>query len=286
MPKAFRIGLTQMSPTRDRDANLAVACDLARACVGADMVLLPENCLHLGSNAEMREMAMAIDDAPLAALAEVARETGTPVLLGGFKRKLDRGGIRNSAVLWGADGEVAAIYDKIHLFDARIAGQSFEASSVEQAGERPLLLDLAGARIGVTICYDLRFPDLYRRLALAGAEILLVPAAFTQTTGAAHWHTLLRARAIENEAYVVASATIRKGDGSDAFETYGHALIVDPWGEVLIDLGTAQCDARIVTLDLARVTATRDKLPVLSHIRSDAYAAEPVVVAVPSQPLR
>jgi len=282
MTDSLRIGLTQMAPTRDRDANLAIACDLVRACAGADLVLLPENCLHLGSNAEMREMAMEIDAPPLLRLAEVARESATPVMLGGFKRRLGDGGIRNSAVLWGADGAVAAIYDKIHLFDARVAGQSFEASSVEQAGERPLLLDMAGTRIGVTICYDVRFPDLYRRLALAGAETILVPSAFTQVTGAAHWHTLLRARAIENECFVVASATIRRGDGSDAFETYGHALVVDPWGEVLADFGTAPNEARIITLDLNRVRSARDRLPVLSHVRADAYAADPAIAALPA----
>jgi predicted amidohydrolase len=281
MAEGFRIGLTQMSPTRDRDANLAIACDLVRACVGADLVLLPENCLHLGSNAEMRGMAMAMDAAPLARIADTVRETGTPVLLGGFKRKLDDGAIRNSAVLWDANGQVAAIYDKIHLFDARVAGQSFEASSVEQAGERALLLDIAGVKIGITICYDVRFPELYRRLSLAGAEVILVPSAFTQTTGAAHWHTLLRARAIENECFIIASATIRQGDGSDAFETYGHALAVDPWGEIVTNLGTAPVEACVIMLDLERVRSVREKLPVLSHVRADAYARDPAIVAIP-----
>lgn len=280
MSRLFRIGLTQFRATRDRDANLAIASDLIRQCAGADLVVLPENGFHLGGNVEMREAALRLDSAPLHHLANLARETATPVLLGGFKRLCEDGVIRNSAVLYDDRGELVAIYDKIHLFDARIAGQSFEASSVEKAGNQPLIVDLNGVRIGVTICYDVRFPELYRRLALSGAEVLLVPAAFTQTTGAAHWHTLLRARAIENAGFVVASATVRGQDGGDAFETYGHALAVDPWGEVLADLGTDSPVARIVDLDLDKVAAVRGKLPVLDHVRPDAYAADPVIIAV------
>lgn len=280
MAKPFRIGLTQFRATRDRKANLVIASGLVRQCAGADLIVLPENGLHLGGNVEMREAALELDSAPLRHLAGLARETATPVLLGGFKRLCEDGAIRNSAVLYDAQGNLVATYDKIHLFDARIAGQSFEASSVERAGSRPLIVDLGGVRIGVTICYDIRFPDLYRRLALAGAEVMLVPAAFTQTTGAAHWHTLLRARAIENASFVVASATVRGQDGGDAFETYGHALAVDPWGEVLADLGTDSPVSRVIDLDLDRIETVRGKLPVLNHVRPDAYAADPIVIAV------
>jgi predicted amidohydrolase len=132
-----------------------------------------------------------------------------------------------------------------------------------------------GVRVGLTICYDVRFPELYRRLALAGAEVLLVPAAFTQTTGEAHWEVLLRARAVENAAFVVASATVRSHDGSDAWATYGHALVVDPWGAVLADLGEAQRAVKVVELDLGQVERVREQLPVLRGTRPDAYAAEP-----------
>jgi predicted amidohydrolase len=164
-------------------------------------------------------------------------------------------------------------YDKIHLFDARVGGQSFEASSVELAGGQPVILEIQGARIGLTICYDVRFPELYRQLALAGAEVFLVPAAFTRVTGAAHWEVLLRARAIENAAYVVASATIGSPtEGVDAFPTYGHALAVDPWGEVLADLGEQPVSARVLDLDLDTVARTREKIPVLRGVRADAYA--------------
>ncbi len=161
-------------------------------------------------------------------------------------------------------------------------GQSFEASSVEQAGAAPMIVEIAGVKIGVTICYDVRFPELYRRLALAGAEVLLVPAAFTQTTGEAHWETLLRARAIENECFVIASTTVRGTAGDDAFETYGHGLVVDPWGKVITDLGIASPTQQVIELDLGLVEATRQKLPVLHHVRPQAYAAEPAFVALVS----
>ena len=207
---------------------------------------------------------------------------GITVVLGGMKNATLEG-VFNSAVVIGPDGTVAGRYDKIHLFDARVGGQSFEASSVEQAGSRPALLDVDGALVGVTICYDVRFPELYRALALAGAEVLLVPSAFTYPTGRAHWHTLLRARAIENGCYVVAPATVRSPDGPerDPFETYGHALVVSPWGEVLLDLEEQTPAVGVVDLDLTAVRETRSALPVLAGTRPHAYATTPSTIAVP-----
>jgi predicted amidohydrolase len=281
----FRVGITQWHVTRDRAANLDIACDLVRQCAadGANLVLLPENGLHLGTNLEMREAALRTDSPELKRLADVARKTKTPVLLGGFKHIGDDGVIRNSAMLYDEQGDLVAVYDKIHLFDARINGQSFEASSVEKAGMLPLLVEIDGVKVGVTICYDVRFPELYRRLALAGAEVILVPAAFTQTTGEAHWETLLRARAIENECFIVASTTVRGTDGTDAFETYGHGLVVEPWGKVLVDLGIESPTCRVVELDLGQVASAREKLPVLHHVRPEAYGNKPAFVSLARQ---
>ena len=223
-------------------------------------------------------------DAPeLAKLGAAAAEHGVTVVLGGLKNATEEGTF-NSALVWGPDGELAGRYDKIHLFDARIDGHSFEASNVERAGGSPVLLDVGGVVVGLTICYDVRFPELYRALARAGAEVLLVPAAFTHTTGSAHWHTLLRARAIENACYVVASATVRGADAAersaDAFSTFGHALAVGPWGEVLVDLGEAAYAVRVVELDLATVGQVRDKLPVLRQGNAAAYATMPTTIHV------
>lgn len=273
------MGLTQWRPTRDVAANTAVAVDLVRSAgARADLVLLPENGLMLGTNTEMRSAALHVDAPEITALREAAKAAGSAVVLGGFKRRTPDGDVFNTSLVIGADGEIAAQYDKIHLFDARVGGQSFEASGVERPGERPLIVTVAGVRIGVTICYDVRFPELYRTLATAGAEVLLVPSAFTHKTGSAHWEVLLRARAIESAAYVVASATVRGTDGTDAFETYGHALAVAPWGEVLADLGEESPAWTVLELPLAEVTRVRDVLPVLRGVRPDASCAEPAII--------
>lgn len=279
--RQLRVGLTQWRPTRDVAANLAVAIRLiGEAGPRADLVLLPENGLMLGSNTEMRTAALALDSPEITELRSAARNASTTVVLGGFKRRDDQGRIFNTALVIGPDGTIAGGYDKIHLFDARVAGQSFEASAVEQAGERPMIVEIGGVRVGLTICYDVRFPELYRRLALAGAEVILVPAAFTQKTGAAHWEVLLRARAIESAAFVVASATVRGDDGTDAFETFGHALVVDPWGEILADLGVGGPASQVLDLALSEVDRVRTALPVLAGVRPQAYAAEPEIIGV------
>ncbi|MDO8279996.1 MAG: nitrilase-related carbon-nitrogen hydrolase, partial [Burkholderiaceae bacterium] len=135
-----------------------------------------------------------------------------------------------------------------------------------------------GVRVGITICYDLRFPELYRRLAVAGAQVMLVPSAFTQITGEAHWEVLLRARAIECGAYVIASATIQGEDGSDAFPTYGHALAIDPWGKVLIDLGETRSGCTVVSLDVDKVEKARTSLPVLKGLQQATVAREPLLL--------
>src|SRR5581483_7938682 len=260
-PKRLRVALTQWHATADVAANLALACGIVREAAPErpDLVLLPENGLCLGTNAEMRARALEAAGPELAALGAAARAADAVVVLGGFKRRVAGDAlVRNTAAVFDRDGRLAACYDKIHLFDASVGGMTFAASSVERAGDRPLLVEIAGATVGVTICYDVRFPELYRTLALAGAEVLLVPSAFTFVTGTAHWEVLLRARAIENGAFVVASATVR-GEG-DAFETFGHALVVGPWGDVRADLGDAPRAWTVVELDLDEVAAARRRL--------------------------
>lgn len=274
--RTLRVGLTQWRAGRDISANLDQATRAIADCSadGAQLVVLPENGLMLGSNAEMRAAAFTADDPAIREISEAARQHGVVVVLGGVK--FDVGGeVRNSALVFDRSGAVAARYDKIHLFDAVINGQSFEASTVEKAGARPSIVTVDGAQVGLTICYDVRFPELYRQLAINGAEVILVPAAFTRTTGRAHWEVLLRARAIENACFVVASATVHGEDPSqDAFETYGHALVVDPWGSVLTDLGEAGYACQVVELDLGQVDSVRQKLPVLRGTRPEAYRAD------------
>lgn len=275
--RTLKVGLTQWHATRDVVANVQHALAAIRGCAAeeADLVVLPENGLMLGTNAEMREAAFSEGGDPnLEQIAAAARENDVVVVVGGLKNRTDEGTF-NSALVYGRDGELVGRYDKIHLFDARIDGQSFEASSVEQAGAEPVIIDVDGVAVGLTVCYDVRFPELYRALALAGAEVILVPAAFTRVTGAAHWEVLLRSRAIESAAFVVASATVH-GDGqvSDAFETWGHATVLGPWGEVLADLGEEPFATSVLELDLGEVDAAREKLPVLRGVRPDAYGAK------------
>lgn len=281
----LRVAVTQWRATRDVDANVRIALDLIdqAAAEGIDLILLPENGLMLGTNAEMRERAFSEDSPEIDQIRRAARAAGAVVVVGGLKNRVANG-IVNSALVIDSQGGVIGRYDKAHLFDAQINGQSFEASTVESAGDSMVLLDVKGVLIGLTICYDVRFPELYRQLDIAGAQVILVPSAFTFVTGSAHWHTLLRSRAIENAAYVVASATIRSvGAGDvDAFETYGHALAVDPWGEVVVDLGEAQQAFAVVDLDLSIVDRTREKLPVLRQVRPDLYRQDPRLIEVTS----
>lgn len=285
MSRILRVGLTQWHATSDVAANVATAVDLVgrAGAAGADVVVLPENGLMLGTNAEMRARALSEDGPEIAAIASVAAEHSVTVIVGGMKNATPEG-VFNSAIVIGPDGAVAGRYDKIHLFNAVVNGQSFEASSVEQAGSAPVMLDLGTTRAGLTICYDVRFPELYRALALAGAEVLFVPSAFTHTTGRAHWHTLLAARAIENGCFVVAPATVRGGpDAGDGFETFGHALVVAPWGEILADLGEDAAAVQVVDLDLGEVERARSRLPVLGGTSPAAYAKTPQLITVTSK---
>lgn len=274
----IRIGLTQFRVTSELGENLTTAVGLVHEAgqAGADLVLLPENALLLGTNQRMREAALSLDSPEIGRLCEAAGDAGVAVVLGGFKHRHE-GGVHNTALVIDADGRVAGGYDKIHLFDATVAGTSFEASSVESRGERPTLLRIGGAAVGLTICYDVRFPELYRSLALAGAQVFLVPAAFTAKTGQAHWEVLLRSRAIENGAYVLASATISDSEGG-AFPTYGHALAIDPWGRVLTDLGDQDRALSVLELDLTTVETVRDSLPVLRGVQPQACAASPGII--------
>ena len=274
------VALTQCAVTSDRTANLATVLDLVRGAAAdrPDLILLPENCLLIGGNDEMRAQALSLESPEIGALRDAAREARATVVLGGFKRRDAVGGVHNTALTIGPDGDLAGSYDKIHLFDAVVNGQSFEASRVEIAGTHPTIQIVNGVKIGVTICYDVRFPELYRNLALAGAEVFLVPSAFTHVTGEAHWEVLLRARASENGAFVIASATVGR---TGSFHSWGHALAVDPWGVTLADLGETSRGWRTIKLDLARAREVRRNLPVLRNVRTDISRKEPALHEAP-----
>lgn len=271
----LRVAAVQLCSSNDLAANLARCRELTAqaAADGARLVVLPECFSFLGRSegeklgaAETFEASGGSPGPVLAALRELAARHGVWLVGGGTPERVPGDPRRsyNTALVVDPRGEIAARYRKIHLFDVDIPGGAVLRESDSTArGSEPVVVDVAGAPVGVTICYDVRFPELYRRLVKdMGAEILLVPAAFTAHTGAAHWHLLLRARAIEDQAWVVAAA--QWGRHSEKRESYGHTLIVDPWGTVVGE--RAEGDGVVVaTLDGATVAQRRAQMPCLSH---------------------
>lgn len=263
----------QMTSGDDIAANIAALEPLIAQAVsqGATFIATPENTFYM-----RREGTAAMDDVPMqnhagVAYAQVTAKAHNIWLLIGSIRAKEAGMEKpfNRSILVAPTGEIAATYDKIHLFDVTLEnGQIYRESSQAVAGSAPTLATLGEMKLGLSICYDLRFPNLYRHLALQGADILAVPAAFTRPTGAAHWHTLLRARAIENACYVIAPAQC--GTHAGGRETYGHSLIIDPWGEVLAEASADAPQVIIAPLDPARIAAVRAQIPVLAHHRNIA----------------
>jgi deaminated glutathione amidase len=274
---SFKAACIQLNAGLDMPDNLAVAADLVREARagGADLIALPENvALMTVKGAEVRAGARAPEDHPaLAAFRTLARETGAWLLAGSIGIKAEAGKVANRSYLLDNAGEIAGFYDKIHMFDVDLpSGQSFRESEGFQAGDRACVYDTPWGPIGLSICYDLRFPQLYRALAQGGASYLAVPAAFMHETGKAHWHVLLRARAIETGSYVIAPCMW--GEHGGGRRTYGHSLIVDPWGEVLADGGEGVGIA-MAEIDPQRVAEARAQIPALQHGRPFAMPERP-----------
>lgn len=266
---AFRAACVQTNSLRDIEPNLPIIADLVRRArdAGADFVLLPENVAMLEPESRLvREKARSEAEHPaLPAFADLARSTGVWLLVGSLAIALDSGHVANRSLLIDPAGAVVARYDKIHLFDVDLGGgESYRESATIAPGDRAAVADLPWGRLGMSVCYDLRFPHLYRHLAKAGADFLAVPAAFTRVTGQAHWHVLQRARAIENGCFVFAPAQC--GEHANGRLTYGHSLIVDPWGRVLADAGE-DVGFIVADIDPAEVTAARRRIPALDHDR-------------------
>lgn len=264
-----RIALVQTNTGIDPAANAAALAEaIAQAAAGgAAMAFTPEMSGLL--DRDRARAAAAIrgeeEDGVLAAVREVAARHGIWVHLGSLALRRDDGRLANRGFVIDAAGEVRARYDKIHLFDVDLpTGESWRESAAYAPGARAVVVDTPVGRLGLSICYDLRFPDLYRALSDAGATLLSVPAAFTRPTGAAHWHLLLRARAVEAAAFVVAAA--QTGEHQDGRATYGRSLAIDPWGEVLADAGEAP-GVVFAEIDAARLADVRARIPVLSHRR-------------------
>jgi len=264
----FLLAAVQLNSTDDRARNLDAAVRLVNeaADMGAALVGLPENFAFMGSEEERLAGAETLDGPSITALREVARRRRIHVLAGSISERTDDPRrTANTSALLGDDGALLAVYRKIHLFDVAIPdGARYAESEGVRAGTEVVVAATALARIGLTVCYDLRFPELYRRLSADGAELLTIPSAFTLYTGKDHWEVLVRARAIENLSYVLAPAQV--GRHSAKRETYGNAMIVDPWGTVLARCGDGEgvCLARFSRERLLKV---RRELPALQHRR-------------------
>jgi predicted amidohydrolase len=265
----FRVGLVQMRSGRTPQANLDAAAKLIGTAKegGADYVLTPEmtNIMEVNREALFSAIVPEENDTTLVTFREIARTLGIYLHVGSLAVKVNGDKAANRSFLIDPRGEVAARYDKIHMFDVDLAnGESYRESRNFRPGELAVLADLPWGRLGLTVCYDLRFPSLYRALGEAGASFLTVPAAFTRQTGEAHWHILLRARAIETGCFVFAAA--QGGTHENGRETYGHSLVVDPWGRVLAEGGT-EPGVVFAEIDPAAISAARSRIPSLQHGR-------------------
>jgi len=266
----FIAACVQNTASEDPVASLAAVSDLIRRArdAGAEFISTPEMCIMMEPRRQ-EALAKASPEAEhigVSAFRDLARETGAWLLSGSFAVHCDGERMWNRSFLFAPDGRIVARYSKIHMFDVDLPnGEVYRESNRFRPGEEAVLAELPWGTLGMTICYDLRFPHLYRHLAQAGADFLTIPSAFTKPTGEAHWHVLMRARAIETGCFVIAAA--QTGTHFANRKTYGHSLIVAPWGEVLADGGT---EVGIVTaeIDTARIAEARGRVPSLKHDRA------------------
>jgi predicted amidohydrolase len=265
----FVAAAVQLTSTSDEEGNWESARELVTraASHGARFVVTPENTNYLGPHEEKVRRAEPLDGKTCQRFADLAKRLGIYLLLGSFNEKSDEAKrCFNTSVFFGPEGQILATYRKIHLFDVDIPEVRFAESATCKPGEAPVTVSTELGVFGLSICYDLRFPELYRKLAMDGAEILAVPSAFTLATGKDHWEPLLRARAIENQCFVLAAAQHGKHDDGGLRESWGHAMIVDPWGLPVATAGDGPGLA-MAEIDLGRLERIRRSMPVFQHRR-------------------
>ena len=276
----MRAAAVQLNATADKDRNLETAEHLVRgaAAEGAWMIVLPEKWNVLGDAATLVAGAEPLDGPSITAVRSWARELGVAICAGSIaERSEERERLSNTSTLISPDGEIAAVYRKVHMFDVDVGGVAYRESDTEEPGSELVVGEVARVPIGLSICYDLRFPELYRILALRDARVVTVPAAFTMETGRDHWEVLLRARAIENQLFCVAAGQI--GEAPPHFRSYGRSMIVDPWGTVLATAPDEEC---FVAADLRfdRLEEVRRSIPSLANRRPESYEWPRVAQAV------
>ena len=276
----MRAAALQLNTTDEYDRNLEVAERLVRAAAadGSQLVVLPEKWTVMGGPEAIRSSAEPLDGPALTAAASWASELGIFLVAGSVPEVVpDQEKLANTSVLFGPDGEPLALYRKIHMFDVDVGDVSYRESETEQAGEEIVVGEAGGVMLGLTICYDLRFPELYRILALRGARVITVPSAFTERTGRDHWEVLIRARAIENQVFMVAAGQI--GFAAPHYRSYGRSMIVDPWGVVLAQ--AADTEGFVAAdLDFTIQEEMRGSLPSLRKRRPEAYRWETATTGV------
>jgi deaminated glutathione amidase len=265
----LRVAAVQLNSNEDKARNLAAAERLVRdaARAGAELVALPEKWNLLAAGEVHAAEAEPLDGPSLGAARGWARELGIHLLAGSITERADEG-VYNTSVLVGPDGGDLAAYRKIHMFDVDVGGVSYRESEHERAGTEIVTAAVDGVEVGLTVCYDLRFPELYRILALRGARLIAIPSAFTAATGKDHWEVLLRARAIENQVFVLAPGQV--GEAPPRYSSHGRSSIVDPWGVVLATAPDEECFV-VADLDLEAQDRVRASLPSLANRRPQAY---------------
>lgn len=268
----MKVAAVQLRTSNEQSDNLARASSLVKSATeqGAQFVVLPELFASLGPTRHMRETAEPLDGPALAWAQKTASENDCALVAGSI---VERAGDEffNTSIAVGSDGSLLGAYRKIHLFDVDIEGARSKESDTFSPGKEPTVITVEDIRVGMTICYDLRFPELFRAEALLGADLIVVPAAFTAATGRDHWELLLRARAVENQVMIVAAA--QWGTSPDGIERYGHALIVDAWGRVLADTSAEGDTAIVADFDTQMQADIRKRLPALAHRRPDSYGS-------------
>jgi predicted amidohydrolase len=273
MDAYVRVAAVQLNSTADPAANIAAAERLVRAAAaqGASLIVLPEKWTAMGSEEQLRAAAETLEGRALTWASALALELGVDLVAGSILERVEgHEKLFNTSVHVGPQGEARAVYRKLHMFDVEVGGRTYRESDLEQPGDEIVCSQTAGGvELGLSVCYDLRFPELYRILAVRGARVLAVPAAFTLTTTRDHWETLLRARAIENQAFVIAANQVGAHPGGH--RSGGRSMVVDPWGLVLAQAPDAEGIA-LAELDLERQLQIRAELPSLANRRAQAYA--------------
>lgn len=260
----------QMNTTRDRDRNLTTAGKLVAeaASAGADLAVLPEKWPWLAKGEAIRDGAEPLDGPAITAARSWAREHGIHLVAGSFTELRPDGSLANTSPMIAPDGEIVGLYRKLHMFDVDVDGVEYRESEHEQPGTEVVTFPLTGALAGVAICYDVRFPELFRSLVEQGVCVICLPAAFTPKTGRDHWEVLIRARAIENQCFIVAADQF--GEAEPGFGFWGHSAVVDPWGRMLAELDQDEGYA-IAVLDFSELERIRIDLPALEHRRQDLF---------------